>query len=75
MKEIITLRDDEIGIKAELSVEQTVAVYNLLKPNAQQKFFGHLSNDDAKKLQTALRQDHNNAKWKCNCFGCIAFIE
>ena len=66
---------EKISIKTELSIEQAVKLYNALNPIGQREFFGNLSNDDAKPLQRAIRDNHQDIDGSCVCFACIVFIE
>lgn len=66
---------EKISIKTELSIEQAVKLYNALNPIGQRDFFGNLSNDDAKQLQTAIRQKNEDKDYNCSCFACTVFIE
>ena len=65
----------KIRIQTELTLQQAVHLYNALTPPGQRAFFGNLSNDDAKQLQTAIRDNHQDIDGSCVCFACLVFIE
>lgn len=66
---------EKIRIQTELTLEQAVKLYNALNPPGQRDFFGNLDNSEAKQLQTAIRDNHQDVDGSCVCFACIVFIE
>ena len=65
----------KIRIQTELTLQQSVLLYNALNPIGQRDFFGNLTNAEAKLLQTAIRDNHQDIDGSCVCFACIVFIE
>ena len=66
---------EKICIQTELTLKQAVILYNALNPIGQRDFFGNLANSEAKQLQTAIRDNHQDIDGSCVCFACIVFIE
>ena len=66
---------EKISIKTELTLKQAVTLYDALNPIGQREFFGNLSNPEAKQLQLAIRDKHQDPDGSCVCFACIVFIE
>lgn len=66
---------EKIRISTELTLQQAVLLYNALNPIGQREFFGNLANADAKQLQTAIRDNHQDIDGSCVCFACIVIIE
>lgn len=66
---------EKIRIDTTLTLPQAVKLYNALNPIGQRAFFGNLSNPEAKHLQRAIRDTHQDVDGSCPCFACPVFIE
>ena len=66
---------EKISIQTELTLPQAVKLYNALTPPGQREFFGNLSNADAKHLQIAIQDNHQDVDGSCVCFACSVWIE